>query len=83
MSRPTVIDLGVWERHSQIEGSSSRVLEGIKDLIDALDASWLLTFHSFVRLAHESLGFSCFHSRLPFWVFTLELRSSFFLIIFF
>ena len=72
-SRPTVIYLGVWERHSQIEGSSSRVSEGIDDLIEASNAFWLLTFHFFVHYAHESLEFSHFCSRLPFWVFILEL----------
>ena len=71
-SRPTVIDLGVYERHSWIEGSNFLVSKGIEDLVEASDASWLLTLHSFVCSAHESLESSRFYSRLPFWVFTLE-----------
>ena len=38
----------------KIEGSGFRVLKGIEDLIEASDASWLLTFHSFVGSAHKS-----------------------------
>ena len=71
-SRPTVIDSGVWEKHFWIERSNFLVSKGIEDLVEASDASWLLTLHSFVCPAHESLESFHFRSRLPFWVFTLE-----------
>ena len=82
-SRPTVIDLGVYERHSWIEGSNFLVSKGIEDLVEASDASWLLTLHSFVCSAHESLESSRFRSRLPFQVFTLESHFFFSFIFFF
>ena len=67
-----MIDSRVWKRHSWIEGSNFLVSKWIEDLVEASNASWLLTFHSFVCSAHESLESSRFYSRLPFRVFTLE-----------
>ena len=46
MSRPTVIDSGIRERHSGIEGSNSSISEEVEDLIKALDVVWSLPFHS-------------------------------------
>ena len=77
-SKPIVIDSRFWEKHSWIEGSNFLVSKGIEDLVEASNAFWLLTFHSFVCSAHESLESSRFRSRLPFRVFTLESRFSFF-----
>ena len=43
------------EENSWIEGLDFLVLEGIEEPDEALDASWLLIFHSFVRFARKSL----------------------------
>ena len=75
VSRPTVIDFKVWERHSQIEGSSSRIPKGIDDLIKVLDASRLLTLRSLCPWVFENFLVSALDR--PFLVFTLESRFFF------
>ena len=48
------------EENSWIEDLDFLVLEGIEEPEEASDASWLLTFHSFVRFARKSLKFFSF-----------------------
>ena len=76
VSKPTLIDSGIWGRNSWIEDLKFLILEGVEDFVEGSNAFWLLTLHSFVCPAYESLE-SLFRSRLPFQVFTLESRFSF------
>ena len=69
-------NLKIWGRNSWIEGLDFSVLEGIEELVEASDVSWLSTLHSFACSTHESFKIS-FCSRLPFRVFTLESHFSF------
>ena len=76
-SRPTVIDSEFGGRHYWIEGSDFPILEGVEEPLEASDASWLSTLHSFAP-STNLWQFSFFCSRLPFRVFTLKSRFFYF-----